>query len=422
MRPNPLRSLLIVCALALAARTSAETENWPGWRGPRGDGTSLERNLPVHWSATSNVVWKSEVPGLGHASPIVWDDRIFTVSCTPETEERLLLCFDRRDGKLLWRRAVIKSPLERKHRLNSHASSTPATDGQLVYVAFLDVQEMAVAAYDFAGNQKWLARPGAFKSVHGFCSSPVLWRDKVIVNGDHDGDSWIAALDRATGRTLWKTPRPNKTRSYCVPTIYKLSGRNQMVLSGDKSVASYDPDTGKLHWYLNGPTDQFVASLVYNPGADLLFVTGGFPEHHLLGLRHDGRGTIGEAQIAWHHTKASMVSYVPSPVSAGAYFLVISDPGFANCLDAKSGELLWQEKLGSHHASLVTADGLVYFVADNGTTTVVKPGPRFEAVARNELADTIFASPAISRGQIFLRGEQSLYCIGAGKSRVARRK
>jgi hypothetical protein len=409
----------MACAFALTAR--AETENWPGWRGPRGDGTSREQHVPISWSATSNLAWKSEVPGLGHASPIVWEDRIFTVTCIPESEDRRLLCYDRRNGKLLWQKAVIQSPLERKHRLNSHASSTPATDGKLIYVAFLDVQQMAVAAYDFAGNQKWLARPGGFKSVHGFCSSPVPWGDKVIVNGDHDGDSWIAAVDRATGRTVWKTPRQNKTRSYCAPAIYTLSERNQMVLSGDKSVASYDPDTGKLHWYLNGPTDQFVASLVYNPKADLLFMTGGFPEHHLMGLRHDGHGTIGEAQIAWHHTKASMVSYVPSPISVGDYFLIVSDPGFANCLDAKTGELLWQEKLGSHHASLVTAQGLVYFIADNGTTTVVRPGASFEAVAKNELADTVFASPAISRGQIFLRGEKTLYCIGAGKSGVASR-
>jgi outer membrane protein assembly factor BamB len=421
---HPLPRFLTGLAL-LATVTLASAENWPGWRGPRGDGTSLEKNVPTKWSATESIIWKTAVPGLGHASPIVWEDRVFTVTCVPDSEERLLLCLDRASGKLLWQEAVLKSPLERKHKLNSHASSTPATDGKLVYVAFLDVQEMVVAAYDYSGKQQWLARPGKFKSVHGFCSSPVLWKDKVIVNGDHDGDSWIAALDRATGKTLWQTPRSNKTRSYCVPVIYPLSGRNQMILSGDRSVASYDPDTGKQHWYLHGPTEQYVASLVYNKKADLLFMTAGFPQHHLLGLRHNGSGNLGDVyhqaeikhpQVAWHHSKASMVSYVPSPISEGDYFLVVSDPGFANCLDAKTGELMWQEKLGPHHASLVSANGLVYFIGDSGVTTVVKPGKTFEVVAKNELGEGVFASPAISQGQLFIRADKHLYCIGGNSS------
>jgi outer membrane protein assembly factor BamB len=220
---------------------------------------------------------------------------------------------------------------------------------------------------------------------------------------------------------VWQTPRANKTRSYGVPVIYRLSGRNQMILSGDRSVASYDPDTGQLHWYLHGPTEQYVASLVYNSKADLLFMTAGFPQHHLLGLRHTGSGNLGSVyhqpeihhpQVAWHHSKASMVSYVPSPISEGDYFLLISDPGYANCLEAKTGRLLWQEKLGPHHASLISANGLVYFVSDDGVTTVVRPGPTFQAVARNELGEGVFASPAISQGQIFIRADRHLYCIG----------
>lgn len=411
--------LTLITALSLLAAV-ASAENWPGWRGPRGDGTSTDKNVPQQWSATEHVAWKAEVPGLGHASPIVWGDRVFTVSCLPETEERVLLCYDRRTGKKLWQTTVLKSPLERKHKLNSHASSTPATDGKLIYVAFLDVQQMCIAAYDFDGKQRWIVRPGSFKSVHGFCSSPVLWNDKAIVNGDHDGDSYLVALDRETGKTLWKEPRPNKTRSYCVPVIYKLSGRNQMILSGDRSVASYDPDTGKPHWYLKGPTEQYVASLVYNDQADLLFMTAGFPQHHLLGLRHDGRGALGDVyhqpqithpQVAWHHSKASMVSYVPSPISVGNWFLVVSDTGMLNCLNAKTGELQWQEKIGSTHASLLTANGLVYAINDLGVTTVVKPGPTFSAVATNALGEGVFASPAVSDGTLFIRADKNLYAI-----------
>ena len=409
-RPSALALLFTLLTFALAA--PAHAENWPGWRGPRGDGTSIEEQIPTHWSATSNIVWKTELPGTGHASPIVSGNRVFTITAIPETEGRDLLCLSRNSGKILWQKTVIKSPLEKKHQLNSHASSTPATDGKLVYVAFLDVQEMVVAAYDFTGQQKWLARPGPFKSMHGFCSSPVLYKDKVIVNGDHDGDSYIVALDRATGKTLWKTPRENHTRSYCVPLIRQLSGRTQMILSGDKSVASYNPDDGKLHWIIRGPTEQFVASLVYNQPADLLFMTGGFPEHHLLGIRHNGSGDVTDTAIAWHNTKASCVSYVPSPISEGNYFLVASDSGYANCLEATTGMLLWQEKLGEHHASLVSANELVYFLNDDGVMNVVRPGAEFARVARNELGEACFASPAISHGQLFIRGAKHLFCIG----------
>ncbi len=413
---KPTLSFLLLIPLIASA------ENWPAWRGPRNDGTSTEQRAPVEWSPTKGVRWKAPLPGGGHASPIVWENRVFTVAAIADTQGRDLICLDAPSGRKVWQVTVLKSPLERKHRENSHASSTPATDGALVYVAFLDTQEMVVAAYDFQGKQRWMVRPGSFKSVHGFCSSPTLWGDKVIVNGDHDGDSYLVALDKATGKTLWKTARPNKTRSYCAPIIRQLSGRTQMILSGDRSIASYDPDTGKPHWYINGPTEQFVASLVYNPKADLLFMTGGFPQHHLLALRHDGRGELGNImhvqetdlpQVAWHHTRPSMVSYVPSPISEGDYFLVVSDTGHANCFLAKTGEPQWQEKLGPHHASMVSANGLVYFTSDSGVTTVVRPGPKYDLVSRNELGEAVYASAAISNGCFYLRGDAHLYCIGA---------
>ena len=396
--------------LAVTLPFTAQAENWPAWRGPRLDGTSRETAVPVHWSATSNVVWKAALPGNGHASPIVWEDRVFTIACLPQTEERVLLCLDRKSGKILWQETVVRSPLERKHSLNSHASSTPATDGRLVYVAFLDGRQMLVAAYDFSGKQQWLVRPGAFASMHGFCSSPILFQNKVIVNGDHDGDSYLVALNRDTGGTVWKTPRENHTRSYCVPLIRELAGRTQMILSGDKCVASYDPNTGSRHWIIDGPTEQFVASVVYNDRAGLLFVTGGFPDHHILAVRPDGRGNITGTHIQWRTNKG--VSYVPSPISEGDWFLVVSDGGVAHCFEAATGRIAWQERMGEHHASLVSAGGLVYFLNDNGVMNVVKPEPQFERVAKNELGEKTFASPAISQGQMFLRGDKNLFCIG----------
>ncbi len=397
-------------ALILLFALTVHAENRPCWRGPRLDGTSRETIVPVHWNGSSNILWKTPLPGTGHASPVVWGDRVFTVTCLPQTEERVLVCLDRTAGKILWQRTVVQSPLERKHSLNSHASGTPATDGSLVYVSFLDGRQMLVAAYDFEGKQRWLARPGVFSSMHGFCSSPVLHRDKVIVNGDHDGDSYLVALARDTGKTLWKTPRQNRTRSYCVPLIRELAGRTQMMLSGDKCVASYDPDTGARHWIIDGPTEQFVASIVYNERADLLFVTGGYPDHHILAVRPDGSGNITDTHIQWRTNKGA--AYVPSPIAEGDYFMVVSDSGVAHCFEAATGRIAWQERLGEHHASLVSANGLVYFLNDNGVMTVVKPGPEFVRLARNELGEKTFASPAISQGQMLLRGDKHLFCIG----------
>jgi outer membrane protein assembly factor BamB len=328
----------------------------------------------------------------------------------PETQERLLLCLDRNSGKVRWQKVVLKSPMERLHRENSHASSTPATDGSLVYVSFLDKDEMVAAAYDFDGKQRWLVRPGKFSSMHGFCSSPLLYRDKVILNGDHDGDSYLVAISRADGHTIWKTLRDNHTRSYCAPLIRHLDGREQMVLTGDKCVASYDPNTGKRHWVIDGPTEQFVASPVYSPKEDLLFITGGYPDHHILAIKPNGHGNITRSHIVWRTNKGA--AYVPSPIVEGDYFLIVSDSGVAHSFVAKTGALLWQERVGSHHASLVSANGLVYFLSDDGVTRVVKPGPQFDQVAQNDLGETCFASPAISRGQIFIRGERTLFCIG----------
>ncbi|MFV0446123.1 MAG: PQQ-binding-like beta-propeller repeat protein, partial [Planctomycetaceae bacterium] len=201
--------LLLALVLAVPARTTWGG-NWPMWRGPLGDGHSAETDLPLHWSATENIAWKAPLAYTGHSSPIVWDDVLFVTGVDEANSRRMLVAIDRADGSTKWEQEVLTAPLEKVHKLNSRASSTPATDGQRVYVSFLDQNEMFIAAYDFAGNKVWESRPGPFKSVHGYCSSPVVFEDLLIVNGDHDGDAYLVALDRATGKTVWKTPRENR--------------------------------------------------------------------------------------------------------------------------------------------------------------------------------------------------------------------
>lgn len=397
-------------ALLLWAAGTALAGNWPGWRGPLGDGTCAEQGFALNWSATSNVLWKVPVPGAGHASPVVWENRVFVATALTEARQRVLLCFDRDSGRVLWRQTVLEAALEPKHGLNSFASSTPATDGRRVYTTFLDGDKLMAAACDMDGRLQWAVRPGVFASKHGFCSSPVIHGDLLLINGDHDGDSYLVALKLSDGATVWKTPRENHTRSYCAPLVRVMAGKPQMVLSGDKCVASYDPSTGRRIWLIDGPTEQFVASPVYNESAGLLFVTGGFPDHHILAIRPDGEGNVTQTKIVWRTTKG--VSYVPSPIAEGKYFLVVSDTGVAHCFEAATGKLAWAEKTGEQHSSFVSWGGNVAFVNDKGECNIVRPGPAFDRVSLNVLGERCYASPALSQGRIFIRGFDNLYCIG----------
>lgn len=406
-----LGSAVLFLFLGLGRLHPACGENWPGWRGPNGDGSSGESNIPTKWSSDENIAWKTKIPIGGHASPIVWNERVYIVGAEEAATSRVLLALNRQNGDILWQKPVLSSPLERKHRLNSWASSTPATDGERLYISFLDQKSMFVAAYSMDGDELWSVRPGAFSSVHGYCSCPVIYKDKLIVNGDHDGDAYIVALDRTTGKTLWKTPRENRTRSYCTPLIRTMAGRTQLMLCGSKSIASYNPDTGERYWVMDGPTEQFVASPVENKG--LVFFTGGFPQHHMLAIDPSGDGNITEkGVIKWHH-KQKGDNYVPSPIACGDYILVAGDGGVCYCLDAATGDIQWRERLGRHYsASLITAGGLVYFVDDDGITKVIKPGPKLEVISENALGEPTYASPAISHGQILIRGQNHLYAIG----------
>ena len=415
----------------------SRAEDWPVWRGPRGDGTSLEQEVPTRWSATDNIAWKIEIPGVGHASPIVFGDYVFVATCIEEAQERVLLCLDRKTGKTVWRRVVIRAALEAIHRLNSRASSTPATDGEYVYVSFLEPDgstvsaevirqrsgdlhadntgkpvspgKMCIAAYGMNGNREWIVRPGGFASVWGYCASPIVFEDKVIINGDHDGAAYIVALDRKTGKTVWKVARKNRIRSHCVPLIRKLDGRTQMMVAGSHSIVSYDPRDGSQHWYTVGPKGRAVASAVCVSG--LLLVSTAYPDREILAIRPDGHGDVTKTHVAWRNGQSA--PYVPSPIAVDDYLLSVSDSGIASCFDAATGNRHWRKRIGKgHSAAAVTAGGLVYFVSDAGVTRVVRAGANFDLIAENTIGQRCYASPAISRGQIFLRSEKHLFCIG----------
>jgi outer membrane protein assembly factor BamB len=400
-----------VFSLLAFAATVACAENWPCWRGPRGDGTSLEPSPPTQWSATENIVWKTPIAGEGHSSPIIWENRLFLTTALKDTQDRVLLCYDRKTGALLWQKAVLRSALEAKNNENSYASATPTTDGEKVYVTFLDGVEVVVAAYDFSGKQLWLARPGRFKSQWGFSHTPVLFEDKVVVVCYSKSENFVVAVRRADGQTAWKTACENPTQSYSPPLIREMDGRFQMVVPGNKGVTSYDPRTGKVLWLVDGLADDSVITPVYHEKADLVLSCTSWPAKVLLAIKPDGQGNVTSSKVAWKSSEGA--PYVPSPIAVGDWFFTSSFGGkAAHCFEAATGKILWKEPMGLHHASPVTANGLVYFLNDDGVMHVVKAGPTFELVARNELGEKTYASPALSGGQMFLRGFKNLYCIG----------
>jgi outer membrane protein assembly factor BamB len=411
---------LLVGFLTLAATGGlrpllAKSADWPVWRGSKGDGIVTDAAVPAKWSATENVRWKVAVPGVGHSSPVVSNGRVFLTSFVPESNDRVLLCFDRADGKLRWHKTVLSAAAEKMHKNNTPASSTPAADGAHVWATFLDGEKVAVACHDFAGKQVWSKSFAGFASQHGFCGTPVLFGDLVIVNGDSDGEAFVAALDKKTGETRWKIDRPNRTRSFSVPLFVEVKGKTQMVLAGSKSVAAFDPLTGKQLWVADSTTDKFVATVAYTEG--LIFATGTSPNSTLAAIDPTGSGNVTKTHVKWADTKTA--AYVPSPIAFGKHLFVLSDSGIATLLEAATGKTVWSERLGGrlYHASPLLVNGLIYCLADDGTTYILKSGDEFDVVTKNALGEACHATPAVSDGQLFVRATGHLWCIGAKPAR-----
>lgn len=406
----------ITIALALCLPGA---ENWPGWRGPRGDGSSTETGIPVTWSTTDNIAWKSPLTIKGHSSPIIWGEKIFVTGCDEKTQERVIECHDLKSGKQLWRQICLVAELEKKHPENSFASATPTTDGERIFASFMAFPQVHLFCYSPSGELLWRANPGQLLSRHGFCSSPMLFEDMVVLNCDQDSDGYLVAFDKKTGKERWRVKRPNRTRSYCTPFFFPdpdRPGKTQMVLSGSKCVTGYDAASGELLWMHNGPTEQYVASLVRGKDG-ILFLSTGFPEYHLMGLR-----SSGQERVVWHiphkENGPKGAAYVPSPIAYRDWFYVVSDVGYLGCVEATTGKRLWLEKLGRHnHASPVLVEDRIYIPDDSGITWVMKAGPKFEVLAKNELKEEVYASPAVSQGRMVLRSRDHLWCVAETKAR-----
>jgi outer membrane protein assembly factor BamB len=399
----------IILFFILSSISVCQAQNWPGWRGPNGDGTSMETDLPVRWDSVTNVVWKTPVPGKGYSSPVIWKDKLFITTAIIESHEKVLLCYGSKSGKLLWKKTVLNTPFENKHDNNGYASGTPATDGARIYVSFLDGSDVVVAAYDFTGKLVWMKRPGTFLSPHGYSCSPVLFGDKVIINGDSQGDSFVAALRKSDGHTVWNVAHERPAHSFSTPVLRQMAGKTQMIFCGNKEIASYNPADGSKYWFVSGPSEDFCSSPVYNEKSGLVFVSSAWPQRILVAIKPDGKGDVTNSKVVWQSPKGAY--YVPSPVSTGDYLFTTMTTGEVHCIEAATGKILWVKDMGMQYSSPVLAGGLVYMPNDEGVITVIKPGPRFDYIAINNIGEGMFASPAISNGKIYLRGFNHLFCI-----------
>ncbi len=388
----------------------AHADNWPQWRGPKGDGISAEKSVPVTWSTTQNVVWKTAIPGEGHSSPMVWNDSVFLTTAMPDTGERRLIRLDAKSGKILWQRPVLAAPVEAMHRENSPASSTPITDGTRVYTSFQNGKRADIACYDFAGKRLWSAQPVSFAGEHGYSYTPLLHGDLLIYDFCQNDDSAVIAFDKNTGRIRWRHTRKKKEISHITPIFVNEGGRAQLITCGGDEVRSFDPATGKTLWWCDGPTDVCVAGLCHADG--VVFATGGYPKRTRLAVRANGSGNVTATHVVW--TTGREVSYVPSPVFADGHLFTVVDDGLLYCFNPKTGKAVWDHRLGGRfRSSLVLADGNIYAANDKGVTTVFRASSAgFQPVAANDLQEFCYTTPAIANGRIFIRTGGNLYCIG----------
>lgn len=413
---NYARNLLAIATLGLVSLvgSSAQAEaRWPRWRGPRGDGHSAEKNLPVRWDA-SNVLWKAALDGGGESSPIVWDDKIFLTTAGKDGRRRSTLCLALHDGSVLWEKAIeYNGELEQLHKLNTYASPTCATDGEVV-VAFFG--NAGLHAYTLDGRPLWSKPLGTFDNIWGPAASPVIVDDLVIQNGDADSDAFLAAFDKRTGQEAWRVPRPNH-RGWSTPVLIEADGRRELVLNGHEGVAAYDPASGKLLWSCRGFAGR--GEPTATPGDALVYLVNGLAGD-VYAVAPGGAGDVTESRMRWH-TPRKVGRDLPSPILMDNFLLVASMGGVLVGYDATSGSQLWTDRLqGNFSASPIAAGGRAYFQAEDGAVVVIEATSRLQRVARNTIdadPDEIFrATPAPCEGRLLLRSDRALYSIGGNAS------
>jgi len=381
--------------------------HWPRFRGPNGQGDTNATSLPTVWDKDgTGIAWRTKLAGVGNSSPIIWGDHVFLTSSNAKGTERFVHCFNRVDGAPRWTKQVPAKPPEPGVRdKNGFASATPVTDGERV-IAFLG--SCGLICYDFDGKLLWHHDSMTVKTTHGTGSSPLLYKNLVILAQDQNqSESIFLALDKTTGKKVWETKRA-RGMTWTTPTVIRVGDHDELVLAGAETVRGYDPSTGKELWSLRGPTQEVVPALVIGP--DLIYSASG-RNGPTLALRPGGVGDTTKTHLVWRAVRGG--PHVPTPALVNGRLYIANDTGVFTCLDATTGELIFQERIAERFsASPIIAGDLLYFASESGVTYVVKTGDTLQVIARNDLGSPILASPAVADGRIILRTENELICLG----------
>ena len=442
------RTVFFLLVLVFSSITT-RAQNWPSFRGPNASGVAEGTNPPTSWDLekTQNVLWKINIPGLSHSSPIVWGNQVFVITAVSsdanasfKAKDRgidlatddakhtwMIFALDKRNGRVLWTDKPYEGvPRARRHVKATQANSTPVTDGRYVVAVF---GSEGLACYDTNGKLLWkedlgVLNPGLWddkESSWGHASSPIIYRDLVIVQADGHKQSFIAAFNLKDGKQAWRVER-NEITSWTTPSIYQGKDRTELIANGGRYVRGYDPLTGKELWRFadNDTQVKMQAPLIAN---DLIYITGGYPPGRAMYVFRPGAvgdislkaGEDTNAFLAWRTSKGS--PYTPTPIVYGDQFYVLADNGVLSSYDAKTGELIYQQRLPtSFSASPVAADGKLYLASEDGDVFVVKAGRQYELLSKNVMGQPLMATPAITQGMLILRGDKAIYAIGERKS------
>lgn len=404
--------------LLLLVTTSVRAENWPAWRGAAGTGISSERNLPLHWGPDQNIRWKAALPAPGNSTPIIWGEHLFLTQALEGGKRRALLAFDRVSGRKRWQQEVPCDAMETTHKQNPPCSASAVTDGQAVYAHF---GSAGVVAYDFDGKQLWHRDLGTVLHRWGNGSSPILYKDLLIVFQGPGEPTFLVALDRATGKTVWKKDEKAINSpifgSWSTPVVVKAGERDELIMplpgeriGGEGEFKGYDPATGKELWRCQGLGTEVYAMPVVAPGGELVV---GISGHNgpLMAIRPGGAGDVTATHRLWREAGKNPQRIGSGVIHDGLLFIADA-PGFVQCLEARTGKEVWKERVGGNlWGSLLLADGKLYVSNLEGDTFVLAAGRKFAVLAKNTIKEPTYSALAVSHGDLFLRTYEHLYCI-----------
>jgi len=410
-----LRSGLFLLGGALLAISQVQAEeNFTRFRGETGSGVSPQKGIPTQWSP-GDFSFNVLIPGVGHSSPVVWKDKLFVTSATDQGAIRYLHCLNAATGDKIWSKLTGGNP-SRKHAKSSYASSTPAVDGERVYVMFADKENFVVTAYDFTGELIWRRNLGPYVSQHGLGVSPIIYNGKLIVVNDQDGPSSISALDCKTGQTVWTTLRDfeQQSTSYSTPIIYQPAGKKAQLITSSKpvGVAGYDPDTGHELWRSGRLPARTVGSPIVADGLIIQACGGGGRGTILIGVDPTGSGDVSKTHVKFSRNK--VIPYVPTPIYYGNHLYLWNDDGTAACVDIKSGKTVWQRRVGGNYSgSPLCVDGKIYVMSEKGEVMIIAASPEFKSYGKVEIGDPSHSTPSIANGRLYFRTFHRLACLEA---------